>query len=83
LWNTILAGEVFQSEVANRKKNGELYYEVKTIAPLRDAEGKITHFVATGKDITEHKLDEEKLARRTTSGTARAGTHRRIEDCKL
>jgi phosphoglycerate-specific signal transduction histidine kinase len=28
---------------------------------LRDAQGKITHFVATGKDITEHKLDEEKL----------------------
>jgi len=61
MWNTILAGEVFQSEIANRKKNGELYYEVKTIAPLRDAQGRITHFVATGKDITEHKLDEEKL----------------------
>jgi PAS domain S-box-containing protein len=61
MWNTILKGEVFQSEIANRKKNGELYYEVKTIAPLRDAQGNITHFVATGKDITEHKLDEEKL----------------------
>ncbi|RPI94679.1 MAG: PAS domain S-box protein [Chloroflexi bacterium] len=61
MWNTILTGEVFQSEIANRKKNGELYYEVKTIAPLRDAQGKITHFLATGKDITEHKLDEEKL----------------------
>jgi len=61
LWKTILEGEVFQSEMANRKKNGELYYEVKTITPLRDASGKITHFVATGKDITEHKLDEEKL----------------------
>jgi PAS domain S-box-containing protein len=61
MWNTILAGEVFQSEIANRKKNGELYHEVKTIAPLRDAQGRITHFVATGKDITEHKLDEERL----------------------
>ncbi|HMB25598.1 MAG TPA: PAS domain S-box protein, partial [Anaerolineales bacterium] len=61
LWNTILGGEVFQSEMANRKKSGAVYYEVKTIAPLRDAQGKITHFVATGKDITDHKLDEEKL----------------------
>ncbi|HEX2995775.1 MAG TPA: PAS domain S-box protein [Anaerolineales bacterium] len=61
LWNTILAGETFQSEMANRKKNNEIYYEVKTITPLRDAQGNITHFVATGKDITEHKLDEEKL----------------------
>lgn len=63
LWNTILGGEVFQSEIANRKKNGELFHEVKTITPLRDSQGKITHFVATGKDITEHKQDEEKLRR--------------------
>ena len=61
LWNNILQGDVFQDEIANRRKNGELFYEVKTITPLRDAQGKITHFVATGKDITERKLDEEKL----------------------
>ena len=61
LWDTIVRGEVFQSEVANRKKNGELFYEVKTITPLRDANARITQFVATGKDITEHKRDEEKL----------------------
>jgi PAS domain S-box-containing protein len=63
LWNTILKGEVFQSEIANRKKNGELFYEVKTITPLRDTHGNITHFVATGKNITEHKRHEEDLRR--------------------
>jgi PAS domain S-box-containing protein len=63
LWSTILKGEVFQSEIANRKKNGELFYEVKTITPLRDTHGNITHFVATGKDITEHKRHEEDLRR--------------------
>jgi PAS domain S-box-containing protein len=61
MWDTILKGDVFQGEIANRKKNGELFYEVKTITPLRDAHGNITHFVATGKDITQRKLDEEKL----------------------
>ena len=61
LWNTILKGDVFQGEIANRKKNGDIFYEVKTITPLRDAHGTITHFVATGKDITEHKYDEEQL----------------------
>jgi PAS domain S-box-containing protein len=63
MWETILRGQVFQREIANRKKNGELFYEVKTITPLRDAQGNITHFVATGKDITQHILDEEKLLR--------------------
>ncbi|HSL45249.1 MAG TPA: PAS domain S-box protein [Anaerolineales bacterium] len=61
LWNTILNGTVFQGEIANRKRDGEVFYEVKTITPLRDAQGKITSFVATGKDITEHKHDEEQL----------------------
>jgi PAS domain S-box-containing protein len=61
LWNTILGGNVFIGEIANRKKDGELFYEVKTITPLRNGQGQITHFVATGKDITKHKLDEEKL----------------------
>jgi PAS domain S-box-containing protein len=56
-----LDGKVFLGEIANRKKSGELFYEVKTITPLRDEQGNITHFVATGKDITRHKLDEEKL----------------------
>lgn len=61
LWGTILSGDVFQSEIANRKKDGALFYEVKTITPLRDDHGDITHFVATGKDITAHKQAEEKL----------------------
>jgi PAS domain S-box-containing protein len=63
LWSTILAGDVFFSEITNRKKNGELYHEVKTISPLRDAQGRITHFVATGKNITEHKQAEQLLER--------------------
>lgn len=61
LWDTILRGEVFQAEIINRKKNGELYYESKTITPIRDAEGVNTHFVATGKDITERKLAQREL----------------------
>lgn len=63
LWDAVLRGEVFQSEIANRKKNRELFYEAKTITPLRDTQGNITHFVATGKDITARKQAEEELHR--------------------
>lgn len=61
LWQTILAGGVFQAVFINRKKNGELYDEEKTITPLRDEQGTITHFVSTGKDITEHRRAEAAL----------------------
>jgi PAS domain S-box-containing protein/putative nucleotidyltransferase with HDIG domain len=60
LWATILAGNILHGVVTNRKKNGELYHQETTISPLRDGQGKITHFVSTGKDITERmQADEE------------------------
>lgn len=61
LWDTILRGEVFQDVLINRKKSGELYYEEKTITPLKDARGNITHFISTGKDISERMQTQERL----------------------
>jgi len=61
LWDTILRGEVFHAEIVNRKKNNDLYQEIKTITPIRNTEGEITHFVAIGKDITEKKMVEAAL----------------------
>jgi PAS domain S-box-containing protein len=61
LWRTILSGQPFRGVLINKKKNGELYYEEKTITPLKDSKGQTTHFVSTGKDITERKQAEESL----------------------
>ena len=55
LWATILRGDVFRGEITNRRKNGELYTEMKTISPIRDINGQITNFVETSKDNTENK----------------------------
>ena len=60
-WNTILSGKEWRGEFRNRKKNGEPYWESALIAPAKDANGKITHFVAIKEDITERKQVEEKL----------------------
>ncbi|MBI5382563.1 MAG: PAS domain S-box protein [Opitutae bacterium] len=61
LWRTVLAGDPFYAVFANRKKNGELFYEEKTITPLRNEAGRITHFVSTGQDITQRRAAEEAL----------------------
>lgn len=61
LWKTILSGKVFKGEVVNKKKNGELFFEQKTISPIFDKNGNITHFVGTGVDISENKRTEEAL----------------------
>lgn len=61
MWEAILAGEVFRAVFINRKKDGTTYYEDKNIAPLRDREGSITHFVSVGRDITERQRVETAL----------------------
>lgn len=61
LWETILKGEVFHVEVVNKKKNGERFYYDQTITPVKNYNGEIINFVSTGKDISEKKLNEEKL----------------------
>jgi diguanylate cyclase (GGDEF)-like protein/PAS domain S-box-containing protein len=61
LWKTILAGDTFSEVFVNKKNDGTLYYEEKTITPLKDARGQITHFVATGRDISERMQSQERL----------------------
>jgi len=59
LWDTITAGMDWRGEFINRKKNGELYWELASISPVRDADGVITDFVKVAEDITERKRAEE------------------------
>ena len=44
----------------NKKKNGELFWELASIAPVKEGE-KITNFVAVKEDITERKEMEDQL----------------------
>jgi PAS domain S-box-containing protein len=52
LWATIVRGEPFRAKFINRAKNGELYYEDKTITPIKDDHDRIVHFVSVGRDVT-------------------------------
>ena len=55
LWNTILAGNAWAGEIQNRKKDGRVYTEAMTIAPVRSLSGEITNFVAIKQDVSEPK----------------------------
>ncbi|MFQ5724311.1 MAG: ATP-binding protein, partial [Terriglobia bacterium] len=59
LWETIRAGNVWQGELINRRKDGSLYTEEMSITPVRGADGQITHFIALKQDITERKRAQE------------------------
>lgn len=61
LWDTILAGKEWQGEFANKKKNGEYYWELASISPVLNERGEIESFVAVKEDITERKHAEQAL----------------------
>jgi PAS domain S-box-containing protein len=61
LWDTILSGNPFHSEVINKKKNGELFVYDEFITPLFDKNGSIINFISVGTDITEKKKAEREL----------------------
>jgi len=61
LWQTILAGKVWQAEIFNRRKDGTIYPENKTITPVIGADGKLSHFICVQEDITERKQAEKAM----------------------
>jgi sigma-B regulation protein RsbU (phosphoserine phosphatase) len=71
LWETISAGRDWHGEFHNKKKNGEMYWELASISPILDEEGKIVNYIAVKEDITERKnaeialkIREEDLSRK-------------------
>ncbi|MGE5680358.1 MAG: PAS domain S-box protein, partial [Bacillota bacterium] len=61
LWGKIKAGSDWKGEFLNKKKNGELFWELVTISPIKNVMGDITHFVGIKEDITKRKEIEESL----------------------
>ena len=53
VWGKIVGGETFHGEVINKTKNGEYFSCDKTITPIKDKDGNITHFASTSKTIEE------------------------------
>lgn len=65
MWDTLLKGEVFKNVMINKHKNGEILYEEKVIVPVRNEKGSITHYVSTGRDITDRIKLQKKLKQET------------------
>ena len=61
LWKTIRAGNEWCGEVCSRTKDGRQYWELCSIAPIKDETGAITNYVAIKEDISGRKQHEEQL----------------------
>jgi PAS domain S-box-containing protein len=61
MWAALAQGEAWKGEFVNRRKSGEHFIEQALIAPIRQADGQVTHFLAIKDDITEFKRVHEEL----------------------
>jgi PAS domain S-box-containing protein len=55
LWAALSEGRSWKGEFVNRRKDGSEFHEFAIISPLRQADGRISHYVAVKEDITEKK----------------------------
>lgn len=77
MWAELSSGLPWKGEFYNKRKDGSEYIEFAIITPLKQPDGKITHYVAVKEDVTEKKhngllLDEyrnhlEELIQQRTS----------------
>lgn len=64
MWQTILDGRVWQGEICNRKKNGDLYWVRAIIFPIFDAQtNQLIKFASVRFEITAEKAKEHMLQR--------------------
>ena len=62
MWDKLTRGEPWVGELVNRRKNGEIYWEEAQIAPVQDARGEVSRYVAVKLNITQRKEANERLA---------------------
>jgi two-component system, sensor histidine kinase and response regulator len=63
LWTHLRMGQPWKGKFVNSRKDGTEYVEFARIAPIRQPDGQITHYVAVKEDITEKTRLAEELDR--------------------
>ena len=58
VWETLNDGKEWHGELHNRKRNGEFYWCLESISPVRDELGNIANFVSVAEDISDRKHAE-------------------------
>ena len=61
MWAALARGESWKGEFFNQRKDGSAFVELANVAPIRQADGNISHYVAVKEDVTEKKHLAEEL----------------------
>jgi len=59
MWQTIGRGDVWHNEIKNKAKDGEYYWVDTVIVPIKNGNGKVTHYLSLRTLITDRKKSED------------------------
>ena len=65
MWKSVYQNDIWQGEIHDRRKNGEIYVQYLSIYAVKDEQGKLTNYIGIYNDITE-QYDAQKRINRLT-----------------
>ncbi|PKC51376.1 hypothetical protein RhiirA1_405564, partial [Rhizophagus irregularis] len=64
MWKNLKEYGIWQGEIWNRRKTGDLYPESLTIMEIKDSKGEVTNYCGIFTDLSERKIVENELEKR-------------------
>jgi diguanylate cyclase (GGDEF)-like protein/PAS domain S-box-containing protein len=61
LWSAVVRDGSWRGEIWNRRKSGEVYPQWLSVSQVRDASGRVGHYVALFSDLSESKQAQEEI----------------------
>ncbi|MBW6452727.1 MAG: PAS domain S-box protein [Methyloprofundus sp.] len=80
MWRTIAKGNVWQGELANRAKDGSIYWVSSTIVPRLNAQGKPEKYIGMRTDISAIKKLEQQREEEQRNTRIRAAISQKLQE---
>ena len=61
MWKCLKRDSIWEGEVKDRRKNGELYVNLSTLIMIKDSEGKVANYIGINRDVTDLKKAEDHI----------------------
>lgn len=75
-------GKAFRATFTYRRKDGSPFYVEQSIAPVLDGSGRTSHYISTGKDVSE-RVERERRLLEIASRDALSGLYNRLAGDRL
>ena len=79
----VRAGHATETTLLNYRKDGTTFWNTLTLAPVHDAQGRVTHFVCVQRDVTAAKLAEAEQRATSEHLQFQANVIERINDAVI